>query len=136
MSAIEYQTKSIHNETKRLEENANNYNEKTNYQMQMYASIKYLNQVFLGVYIILFIVIHVLLLLQYLQGIKRDAVKDTIWLLFFFLFPYLIYYVEMVIYFGITYLFALIYGQTYVYKFDNLLLFTDYYADPVTNESL
>ena len=134
-SAIEYQTKSVKNEIIRIEENVNNYDEKTNYQTQMYNSIKFLNRGLLFFYIVIFIIIHILLLLQYLQGIKRDSVRDVIWLMFFFLYPYLIYYVEKTIYSGVTYLLSLIYGQTYVYQFDNLFLFTDFYSDPGTHNS-
>ena len=134
-SAIEYQTKSIINEIKKIEENVNNYDEKTNYQTEMYNSIKILNKGLLFFYIVIFIVVHLLLLLQYLTGIKRDEVRDVVWLLFFFFYPYLIYYVEKTIYSGTTYILYLIYGQTYVYKFDNLFLFTDYYSDPGTTNS-
>lgn len=130
LSAIEYQTNSIQNEIPVLEEKKNNYAEKSNYQMEMYNSVKYMNQAFLVFYVILFSVIHILLLVQYLQGVKRDEVADTIWITILFFYPYLIYYVERTIYFCITYLLSFIYGKTYVYQFDQLLLFTDFYADP------
>lgn len=130
MSAIEYQTTTINNEIPKLKEKTNLYEEKTNYQMQAYNSIKFVNQIFLFFYIILFTVIHVLLLVQYVQGIKRDEVADTIWLSFFFFYPYLIYYFERTIYFIITYFISLVYGQSYVYEFDKLLMFTDFYTDP------
>jgi hypothetical protein len=106
------------------------YQAKANYQMEMYRSIKYVNELFLVFYIVLFTVVHVLFLQQYLTGIKRDEVQDTIWLTFFFLYPYLIYYLEKSVYFGITYVLSLVYGKTYVYEFDQLLLFNDYYSNP------
>ena len=113
------------------------YRAKTGYQNDMYNSVKFVNQLFLLFYVILFCVVHGLFLQQYLQGIKRDEMQDTIWLSFFFLYPYLIYYVERSIYFLVTYILAIIYGQTYVYQFDKLLLFTDYWQPPdSTNKSV
>jgi hypothetical protein len=126
---IKYQTESILNTLKQNTNSTQTYQAKTNYQMEMYTSLKYVNELFLLFYIVLFTVVHGLFLQQYLMGVKRDEVQDTIWLTFFFLYPYLIYYLEKTIYFGITYVLALIYGQTYVYGFDQLLLFNDYYAD-------
>ena len=129
-TAIEYQTNSINSEIPKIQEQTDLYAEKTKYQMQMYNSVKYVNQILLFFYILLFVVIHVLILTQYIQGVKRDEIADTVWILIFFFYPYVIYYLEKTIYFGITYVLSLIYGKTYVYKFDQLLLFTDYYADP------
>jgi hypothetical protein len=115
----------------------NTYKAKTNYQTEMYNSLKYINELFVVFYVVLFSVLHGLFLQQYLEGVKRDEVKDTIWLTFFFLYPYLIYYLEKNIYFGITYVLSLIYGQTYVYEFDKLLLFTDFYNEPnLTNKPI
>ena len=130
---IEYQTNSINSEIPKVKEKTNLYEEKTKYQMQMYDSLKFVNQILLIFYIVLFSVIHILLLVQYLQGVKRDEVADTVWLTFFFFYPYLIYYVERTIYFIITYFISLIYGQTYVYKFDQILMLTDFYTDPGAN---
>jgi hypothetical protein len=130
---IEYQTNSINSEIPKVKEKTNLYEEKTKYQMQMYDSLKFVNQILLIFYIVLFSVIHILLLVQYLQGVKRDEVADTVWLTFFFFYPYLIYYVERTIYFIITYFLSLIYGQTYVYKFDQILMLTDFYTDPGAN---
>lgn len=98
--------------------------------MEMYSAVKYVNDVLLFFYIILFTVLHVLFLVQYLTGVKRDEIADTIWLSVFFFYPYLIYYVERTIYFAFAYFAAFIYGKTYVYQFDQLLLFTDFYSDP------
>ena len=134
LTAIEYQTNSIQTEIPKLDEQTNTYTEKSNYQMQMYNSVKFVNQILLISYIVLFSVIHLLLLVQYAQGVKRDEIADTIWLSVFFFYPYLIYYLERIIYFCITYVLSFIYGQTYVYQFDNLLLFTDFYTDPGMNK--
>jgi len=134
LSAIEYQTNSIQNEIPTIVDKTNTYSEKTNYQMEMYNSIKFINQAFLVFYVILFSVIHILILVQYFQGVKRDEVADTVWITILFWYPYLIYYVERTIYFCITYVLSFIYGRTYVYQFDQLLLFTDFYADPGANK--
>jgi hypothetical protein len=131
---VNFQTGLINSEIPKLEENANLYESKTNYQMEMYRSVKYVNDILLIFYIVLFSVIHLLFLVQYLQGVKRDALADTIWLIVFFLYPYLIYYIERTIYFCINYFLAFIYGKTYVYQFDTLLLFTDFYANPGMNK--
>lgn len=128
MGEVEYQTNAIHRHTQNSMDEANTYQSKSAYQMSMYSAIKYVNQIFLLFYVILFTVIHGLFLQQYLQGIKRDEIQDTIWLTFFFLYPYLIYYLEKTVYFCITYPLSLIYGQTYVYQFDKLMLFNEYYA--------
>ncbi len=127
---IQYQTRSIVNTLHQNADSMHTYQAKANYQMEMYRSIKYVNELFLVFYIVLFTVVHVLFLQQYLTGIKRDEVQDTIWLTFFFLYPYLIYYLEKSVYFGITYVLSLVYGKTYVYEFDQLLLFNDYYSNP------
>ena len=134
LTAIEYQTTSIQNEIPIIDSQANNYAEKSNYQTEMYNSVKFVNQALLVFYVILFSVIHILFLVQYFNGVKRDEVSDTIWLTVFFWYPYLIYYLERSIYFCITYALSIIYGQTYVYQFDQMLLFTDFYADPGMNK--
>jgi hypothetical protein len=133
LNAIEYQTNSIHNEIPLIESKMNNYIEKSNHQMQMYNSVKFVNEGLLFSYVVLFSVIHLLFLVQYLNGVARDEVADTVWLTVFFWYPYLIYYLEKTIYFSITYFLSLIYGKTYVYQFDQLLLFTDFYSDPGLN---
>lgn len=133
-TAIEYQTLSIEHEIPILDDKQKTYAERSNYQMEMYNSVKFVNQVFLFSYVVLFTVIHVLLLVQYIQGVKRDEIADTIWITILFWYPYLIYYLERAIYFCFTYLLSLIYGKTYVYKFDEFLLFTDFYADPTPSK--
>ena len=132
--AIDYQTDSINNkEIPRINEQKDTYTQLSNYQMNMYSSVKYVNEILIIFYIILFSVIHLLFLVQYIQRIKRNEVSDIIWLIVFFLYPYLIYYIEKSIYFIITYPIALIYGQSYVFEFDKFLLFSNYYADPGMN---
>jgi hypothetical protein len=77
--------------------------------------------------------VHFVFLTLYLAGVKRNEIADTFWLFVLFLYPYLIYYLESKLYFAVTYVLSFIYGKTYVSKFDQLLLFDEYYAEPVTH---
>ena len=124
---IQYQNELVDAEKNRTDDTSRLYVEKTRYQMEMYNSVKYLNSILIFVYIVLFIFIHVVLLIQYASGVKRNPTNDILWLLLLFFYIYLIYHVERVIYFAITYVLSFLYGQTYVYQFDKLLLFSDYY---------
>jgi len=74
--------------------------------------------------------IHILFLVQYAQGVKRSEIADSVWLSVFFFYPYLIYYVEQTIYTAITYALSFVYGKSYVYQFDQILMMTDFYKDP------
>ena len=127
---ITRQTDKINAQIGLISTNDKTYQARTNYQMQMYHSIKYVNQILLSIYIIGFVTIHVLLLHQYLTGIPRNATLDTVWLIILFLYPYLIYYIEKTVYFCITYILSFIYGESYVYRFDQILMMTDFYYDP------
>lgn len=100
------------------------------YQTQMYTSMKYVNSFLLLIYIFLFTLIHVLFFEQYMRGIERSEFWDTIWLTVFFLYPYLIYLTEQGIYFSITYILSFIYGESYVYQFDQIMMMTDFYKPP------
>jgi TM2 domain-containing membrane protein YozV len=100
------------------------------YQTQMYTSMKYVNSFLLLIYIFLFTLIHVLFFEQYMRGIERSEFWDTIWLTVFFLYPYLIYLTEETIYFAITYVLSFIYGESYVYRFDQIMMMTDFYKPP------
>ena len=130
IAAIDYQTQSIQQKIPDIDDKTNTYMGKTKYQTEMYNSVKYVNEILLIIYAVLFSVIHILFLVQYVQGVNRDAVADTVWLTVFFFYPYLIYYLEKTIYSSIMYILSLIYGATYVYQFDKLFLFTDFYYDP------
>jgi hypothetical protein len=103
---------------------------KTHYQEEMAGSLKILNTYLLYFYYFLFILIHVLFAEQYMRGVKRDEVMDTILFTWFFIFPAVIYYLESYIYFGITYIISFIYGNAYVYNFNKLFMNTDFYAEP------
>jgi len=129
-SAIEYQNKSIEKQITQTSANASTYFAKARHQDNMYQAVKYFNQSMLVLYFVLFIFIHGVFLHQYLTGVKRSEFYDTLWLTTFFLYPYLIYPLEKAVYFGITYILALIYGKTYVFQFDQLLLGTNFYKNP------
>jgi len=105
-------------------------NKKAGYQTEMYESLKTVNTYLLFFYYFLFIIIHVLFAEQYFRGIKRDEVVDSIWFTIFFIYPAVIYFVETYIYFGIMYVLSFIYGNTYVYNFDKMLLNTSFYVAP------
>ena len=127
---VEKQNTQLENESKQISQQIAMYERRANYQADMYASVKYFNQFLIFFYLFLFTLIHVLFLEQYMRGIERSEFWDTIWLTFFFLYPYFIYLVEEYVYFGITYVLSFIYGNTYVYEFDKILMMTDFYAEP------
>jgi len=127
---VEKQNTQLENESKQISQQIAMYERRANYQADMYAAVKYFNQFLIFFYLFLFTLIHVLFLEQYMRGIERSEFWDTIWLTFFFLYPYFIYLVEEYVYFGITYVLSFIYGNTYVYEFDKILMMTDFYAEP------
>ena len=111
-------------------QSANITDKKARYQTEMYESLKTANTYLLFFYYFLFIIIHVLFAEQYFRGVKRDEVVDSIWFTIFFIYPAVIYFVETYIYFGIMYVLSFIYGNTYVYNFDKMLLNTSFYVAP------
>ena len=78
-NAINYQTESINNKKHQTDETAMTYAENARYQMEMYNSVKFVNKIFLSLYIILFIFIHVMFVIQYLGGVKRNPTTDLFW---------------------------------------------------------
>ena len=128
--AIKYQNDRISKQISQTQTNASTYLAKSKYQTNMYESVKYLNQFLMVIYGGLFIFIHGIFLHQYLTGVKRDEIADTVWLTVFFFYPYFIYSLEKLVYFGITYVMSLIYGQSYVFQFDRLFMTTDFYKNP------
>jgi hypothetical protein len=131
---INAQTAAIKNETdslRQLEMSGNVNNRKTEYQMEMTQSLRTFNTYLLYFYYFLFLLIHVLLAEQYFRGIKRNELIDTIWFTGFFLYPVVIYYIESYLYFAFSYILAFIYGKSYVYNFNSLLVNTNFYQDPV-----
>ena len=131
---IKAQTTAIKNETnalKQLEMTGNINNRKTEYQTVMTRSLQTINTYLLFFYYFLFLVIHVLLAEQYYRGVPRNDITDSIWFTCFFLYPLLIYYIESYVYYAFSYISAFIYGTSYVYNFNSLLLNTDFYQEPV-----
>ena len=128
------QTESINyeiNQLKQLEMTGNVNNRKTEYQTSMTQSLQTINTYLLFFYYFLFLLIHVLLAEQYFRGLKRDEMMDTIWFTWFFLFPLVIYYIEAYVYFAVSYMLAFIYGRSYVYNFNDIMLQTNFYQAPV-----
>ena len=134
---IKAQTAAIQNEIdslRQLEMSGNVNNRKTEYQMEMTQSLQTVNTYLLFFYYFLFLLIHVLLAEQYFRGITRNETEDSIWFTGFFLYPLVIYYIESYLYFAFSYILAFIYGKSYVYNFNSLLVNTDFYQDPVAVE--
>jgi len=121
---------------KNIESNRNVYEAKTQYQMDMTASLKSLNTYLLFFYYFLFILIHGLFAEQYYRGVPRSEIMDSIVFTGFFIYPAVIYFIESYLYFGITYVLSYIYGNSYVYQFDKLLMSTDFYRDPAVSASI
>ena len=119
------------NQLKHLEMTGNVNNRKTEYQTVMTQSLQTINKYLLFFYYFLFLLIHVLLAEQYFRGVKRNETIDTIWFTWFFLFPLVIYYIEAYVYFAVSYMLAFIYGRSYVYNFNDIMLQTNFYQAPV-----
>ena len=119
------------NQLKHLEMTGNVNNRKTEYQTVMTQSLQTINTYLLFFYYFLFLLIHVLLAEQYFRGVKRNETIDTIWFTWFFLFPLVIYYIEAYVYFAVSYMLAFIYGRSYVYNFNDIMLQTNFYQAPV-----
>ena len=119
------------NQLKHLEMTGNVNNRKTEYQTVMTQSLQTINTYLLFFYYFWFLLIHVLLAEQYFRGVKRNETIDTIWFTWFFLFPLVIYYIEAYVYFAVSYMLAFIYGRSYVYNFNDIMLQTNFYQAPV-----
>ena len=122
--------KQEYNTKRDISQNAQINDKKARYQTEMYESLKTINIYLLFFYYFLFVIIHVLFAEQYFRGIKRNELVDSIWFTIFFIYPPVIYFVETYIYFGIMYMLSFIYGNTYVYNFDKMLLNTSFYVAP------
>lgn len=130
----------VENQTKLLTDVSNNllgehgkYRQLASQQSDMYQSIKFVNAVLIAFYIFVFLVLHVLLFKQYIDGVPRNEWKDSIWLTIFFLYPYMIYMVESWIYKAGLYIWSMITGTIYIPKFHRLFVTSDYYKDGITN---
>ena len=103
---------------------------KTQYQTGMYETMKTVNTYVLFLYYFVFIVVHALLIEQYFRGITMNKYVTVILFILLLVYPAIIYYVEMYLYSAIGYILSFIYGNTYVYNFDQALLNTDFYLPP------
>ena len=131
MSAVLDQNEKMKTEIETVKNKLATYEQKNNYQYDMYSNLKTINTVLVFFYLFLFTLIHVLFLEQYLRGVERSELWDSIWLTVFFCYPYLIYLFEQGVYFVITYIQAYFYGKTYVYDFNSLFLSPLYYTDVI-----
>lgn len=124
---VDTQTKILNKTTSELEGEIGKYQQLSNQQNDMYESLKFINNVLVAFYIFVFMIIHVMLLKQYIDGVKRDEWKDTIWVSVFFLYPYMIYMIQTWIYKIGLYIWSMITGTVYVPKFNRLFVTSDYY---------
>jgi hypothetical protein len=105
------------------------------HQAQSHNTVKMINYILLFMYSFFFVLIHVLFAEQYLSGVPRNEIVDSIFLTVFFLYPYLIYSIEGYIYDVVMYIWASIYARTKIPSFDTILLKSDYYEPPATSFS-
>jgi hypothetical protein len=109
-------------------------NQKYNYQKKMFHNLEFLNFGLIFVYTVIFILVKVLILEQYYkQTVVRNEWTDSIILTLFFLYPFLIYSVEMYLYDFIMIIVGYIYGMSRIPEFDDLLTGTDFYKSPGPN---
>jgi hypothetical protein len=112
----------------------NTSNQKHEYQTKMFHNLEFLNFGLIFVYTIIFILVKVLILEQYYkQIVVRDEWTDTIILTLFFLYPFLIYSVEMYLYDFVMMIVAYFYGMSRIPEFDDILTGTDFYKNPSPN---
>jgi hypothetical protein len=91
---IDTQTKILIDTSNNLQGEYGKYQQLASQQSDMYQSIKFVNAILIAFYIFVFLVIHVLLFKQYIDGVPRNEWKDSIWLTVFFLYPYVIYMIH------------------------------------------
>jgi hypothetical protein len=124
------QNKIMSIEVDNIENEILKYEKQTDYQNQLQDSVKFVNNVLIIIYVFIFALMDIFFAEQYFRGVPRNEIKDVIWQIIFFLYPYTIYMIQRNIYFGITYILDTLYGNTYVYQFDKLFTTTDFYKKP------
>lgn len=127
---VNEQTKILIDTSNNLQGEYGKYQQLASQQSDMYQGIKFVNAILIAFYIFVFLVIHVLLFKQYIEGVPRDEWKDSIWLTVFFLYPYVIYMIESWIYKTFLYIWSMITGTIYIPKFHRLFIMSDYYSAP------
>ncbi len=105
------------------------YRQLATQQSDMYQSIKFVNSALIAFYIFLFIMLHIFLFKQYIDGVPRNEWKDSFWITIFFLYPYMIYMIQSWIYKAGLYIWSMITGTIYIPKFHRLFVMSDYYED-------
>jgi len=126
-TVVDTQTEILYKTKKDLEGENGKYQQLANHQSEMYESIKFINNILIAFYIFVFLIIHLMLLKQYIEGVKRNEWKDAFWLSVFFLYPYMIYMVQSWIYKAGLYVWSMITGTVYIPKFHRLFITSDYY---------
>lgn len=130
-NTIVSQNQLIDQQTDEFYRNIDTMNQRYNYQTKMFHNLEFLNFGLIFIYTVIFILTKVLILEQYYkQTVVRDEWTDSIILTLFFLYPFLIYSVEMYLYDFIMMIVAYFYGMARVPEFDDLLTGTDFYKNP------
>ncbi len=88
---------------------------------QMYNTVHLVNMILLFLYSMIFLVLHVKIGIEYLQGYPRNEVYDSLLLTIFFVYPFAIYSIEAYIYKFIAFFIKLIFGQTTIPSLDLLM---------------
>jgi hypothetical protein len=137
-NTIVSQNQLIDKQTDEFYRNISTMNQKHGYQQKMFHNLEFLNFGLIFVYTIIFIIVKVLILEQYYkQTVVRNEWTDSIILTLFFLYPFLIYSIEMYLYDFVMKIVAYFYGMARVPEFDDLLTGTDFYKSPgpISNDS-
>ena len=100
------------------------------HQADTYNTIRLANYLLIFAYAFFFVLIHVLYADQYLRGVPRNEIVDSIFLTIFFLYPYLIYSVEGYFYDAIMGIWAYLYSKTNIPSLDSLFASSTYYEAP------
>jgi len=125
------QNQLIDQQTDEFHINIKTAQQRHDYQTKMFHNLEFLNFGMIFVYTVIFILVKVLILEQYYkQTVVRDEWTDSIILTLFFLYPFLIYSVEMYLYDFVMMIVSYFYGMSRVPEFDDLLTGTDFYKNP------
>ena len=141
MTVVDDQNNLLDKQIQELKDSGLRAERNADYQAQMYASVQIFNNILVFIYYVIFVVLHILFLEIYLRGETNGdsgttKIKIFIGVLIciaFFIYPYVIFTVEKFLYTIVTYLWAWISGQKYVYRFDQLFSSTSFYTNPDPN---
>lgn len=125
------QTEVIQSAAKQIRLDADANERRYEHMFGSFSIMKLVNTGLVYFYLLLFTTIHVLFFEQYLRGIPRSELWDSIWLTVFFVYPYLIFLIEYYIYEGIMYVNSLIHSKIYVPgDFNSIITGVDMYKSP------